>query len=78
MGDWYETIADAGKVLKIDGNNLMALELRGTCYYVLGEFEMAMNHYRQALKLDPEHTGCKAGHKLIKKIQKAKERFIKV
>jgi tetratricopeptide (TPR) repeat protein len=77
MGDWYESIADTGKVLKIESNNLMALELRGTCYYILGEFEMSQNHYRQALKLDPEHAGCKAGHKLIKKILKAKDKFSK-
>jgi len=47
----------------------VALELRGNAYYVLGELEMAMNHYRQGLKFDPEHAGCKNGHRLIKKIQ---------
>mmetsp|Transcript_17213 Transcript_17213/g.25751 ORF Transcript_17213/g.25751 Transcript_17213/m.25751 type:complete len:498 (-) Transcript_17213:146-1639(-) len=77
MGDLYEAIADAGKVLKIDTNSMEALELRGTCYYILGEFETAVNHYRQALKLDPEHAGCKAGHKLIKKILKSRDRFEK-
>ena len=76
-GDMYETIADAGKVLKLEPNNLEALELRGGCYYVLGEADMAMNHYRQALKLDPEHKGCKEGHRLIKKIQKSRDRYTK-
>lgn len=77
IGDMYESIADAGKVLKFDPNNLEALELRGGCYYVLGETETAMNHYRQALKLDPEHRGCKEGHRLIKKIQKSRDRYQK-
>ncbi len=74
MGDFYEAIADTGKVLKMESDSLQALELRGSSYYVLGEFEMAMNHYRQALKFDPEHLGCKTGYRLIKKIQSSKEK----
>lgn len=75
QGNWYEAIADAGKILKIDSNHLQSLELRGTSYYILGELELALNHYKQALKLDPEHTGCKQGHKLIKKIMKTTEKY---
>ena len=30
---------------------------------------MAMNHYRQGLKFDPEHKGCKEGYRLLKKLQ---------
>jgi stress-induced-phosphoprotein 1 len=59
MGDMYESIADTGKVLKFESNNIEALELRGGNYYTLGEFDAAMNHYRQGLKFDPEHNGCK-------------------
>lgn len=33
--------------------------MRGGNYYILGEFDAAMNHYRQGLKFDPEHQGCK-------------------
>jgi len=69
MGDLYEAIADTGKVLKMEANNIPSLELRGSAYYVLGEFESAMNHYRQGLKFDPEHNGCKTGHRQVKKIQ---------
>lgn len=69
MGDFYESIADCGRVLKLESDNLLALELRGSNYYILGELDMAMNHYRQALKYDPEHKGCKEGYRLIKKIQ---------
>ena len=28
-----------------------------------------MNHYRQGLKYDPEHDGCKGGYRLVKKLQ---------
>ena len=30
---------------------------------------MAMNHYRQGLKFDPEHKGCTEGYRLLKKLQ---------
>ena len=69
VGDMYETIADTGKVLKLEGDHMGALELRGSAYYVVGEFETAMNHFRQALKYDPEHKGCKEGYRLVKKVQ---------
>jgi len=68
-GDMYEAIADTGKLLKIEGNNIEALELRGNAYYVLGELESAINHYRQGLKYDPEHKGCITGHRQVKKIK---------
>ena len=64
----YDTIADTGKVLKMEPENIEALELRGGAYYILGELETAMNHYRKGLKYDPEHDGCKSGYRLIKKI----------
>ena len=68
LGDHFETIADTGRVIKLYGDSIDALELRGAAYYVLGEFVMAMNHYRSALKSDPEHEGCKKGYRLVKKI----------
>lgn len=68
LQEYYDTIADTGKVLKLESDNLEALELRGGAYYLLGEIETAMNHYRKGLKYDPEHKGCKDGYRLIKKI----------
>lgn len=69
VGDYFEAIADTGKVLKIEADNIESLELRGRCYYNLGELDMAMNHYRKGLKLDPEHKGCKDMFRIVKKIQ---------
>ena len=69
LHEFYDTIADTGKILKADTDNIEALELRGGAYYILGEIETAMNHYRKGLKYDPEHVGCKGGYRLIKKIQ---------
>lgn len=69
LGEFYETIADTGKVLKIENDNIYALEMRGVSYFNIGELDAAMNHYRQGLKFDPEHNGCKSAYRKLKKIQ---------
>lgn len=61
-------IADLGKVLKVVKDNLDAMTLRGNAFYELGELETAKEHYRKALKYDPEHKDSKAGHKKTKKV----------
>lgn len=68
LQELYDTIADTGRILKIEADNMEALELRGGAYYILGEIDTAMNHYRKGLKYDPEDKGCKSGYRLIKKI----------
>lgn len=70
LGDLYEAIADAGKALKSDPDDLDALELRGTAYYRLADHDMAKTHWQQGLKLDPEHRGCKAGYKTLRALTK--------
>jgi len=70
LGDYYGTIGDLGRVLKAHANHIEAYELRGDAYMKLGDHPTAINHYREGLKLDPEHKGCKAGHKFIKGIEK--------
>lgn len=67
VDEYYETISDTGKVLKIESDNIFALEIRGRSYYLLGEYDSAMNHYRQGLKFDPEHEGCKNAYRNLKK-----------
>eukprot|EP00531_Pseudo-nitzschia_arenysensis_P003757 CAMPEP_0116134338 /NCGR_PEP_ID=MMETSP0329-20121206/10591_1 /TAXON_ID=697910 /ORGANISM="Pseudo-nitzschia arenysensis, Strain B593" /LENGTH=511 /DNA_ID=CAMNT_0003629039 /DNA_START=139 /DNA_END=1674 /DNA_ORIENTATION=- len=73
-GDYYSAISDTGVVLKAYPKNLEAYKLRGMAYFWLNEHEMAIKHFREGLKLDPEHKGCKEGHKLVKKIDKKKKK----
>lgn len=73
-GDYYGVISDTGQVLKQYPQHLEAYELRGNAYGRLGEHDTALQHYREALKLDPEHKGCKEGHKFIKKIEKKRKK----
>lgn len=73
-GDYYGVISDTGQVLKQYSKHLEAYKLRGDAYTRLGEHDTATQHYREALKLDPEHKGCKEGHKFVKKIEKKRKK----
>jgi len=74
MGDYYGTVSDTGKILKVYNNHIDAYLLRGQAYFRLGEKDIALNHLREGLKLDPEHKGCKELHKMIKDITKKDKR----
>jgi DnaJ homolog subfamily C member 3 len=68
LQDYYETVADVGRALKLDETWIEALQLRGDAYYKIGEVDMALNHYRKILKLDPDNKVAFDMHKKIKKI----------
>ena len=74
LGDYYGAISDTGKLLKHNPQHLEAYRLRGQAYHKLGEHEQAIAHYREGLKLDPEHKICKDGHKKIKATEKKKKK----
>lgn len=74
LGDFYGTISDTGKLLKQNAQHLEAYRLRGQAYHKLGEHEQAILHYREGLKLDPEHKECKHGHKTLKMTEKKKNK----
>jgi DnaJ family protein C protein 3 len=71
MGDFFEAVADAGRAIKLEADSIDALEVRGRAYYLLGEHEMAMNHFRSALKFDPEHVTVKGHYRILKRLEKA-------
>lgn len=73
-GDYYGVISDTGKILKVHPKHLEAYELRGQAYVRLGEHDAAIQHFREALKFDPEHKGCKNAHKFVKSIEKKKKK----
>lgn len=74
LEDYFGVISDTGKILKIHSRNIEAYQLRGEAYFRTGEHDIALQHFREGLKLDPEHKGCKAAHKLIKSIAKKEKR----
>lgn len=73
-GDYYSVISDTGQILKAYPKHLEAYRLRGMAYLWLNDHDIAIQHFREGLKLDPEHKGCKEGHKLVKKIDKKKKK----
>jgi len=48
---------------------------RGKQFYVMGNTELALRHFREALKLDPEHKKCKSDYKQAKKLAKVMEKI---
>lgn len=69
-GRYYEAIADSGKVIKREKNNLAAYVMRGKAHYMLGEHDMAKRHAQEGLRMDPEHKECKELYKLVKSLAK--------
>jgi tetratricopeptide (TPR) repeat protein len=74
LDDYYGVVSDTGKILKVHGQNIEAYLLRAQAYFRLGDHDISIQHLREGLKLDPEHTGSKKLHKLIKSIQKKEKK----
>lgn len=74
IGDYYGCISETGKLLKQHAQHIDAYRLRGQAYMRLNEHEQAILHFREGLKLDPEHKECKAGHKLVKALDKKRSK----
>ena len=55
-------------------DNLSKLYKRGKGFYVMGNTELALRHFREALKLDPEHDACKAEYKQARRRRVAARR----
>ena len=60
-GDYYGAVSDTGRILKRKPDHLESYQLRGESYFRLGEHDLAVQHFREALIRDPEHAGCKKG-----------------
>jgi len=69
LGDAELALQDTGKALKQQKSNIQALELRGMAYYGMMEFELAQRHFREGLRTDPDHQGCKKAYRTIKKME---------
>ena len=68
-----------GEVEKVEAfdadDSLTKLYKRGRSFYVMGNTELALRHFREALKLDPEHQDCKTDYKQAKKLSKILEKI---
>jgi DnaJ family protein C protein 3 len=66
--NFADVAEDARAVLQIDETHVEALWLRGRAYYQLGELDVALTHFKQALKMDPEHRAIKAEFRRVKSL----------
>jgi cytochrome c-type biogenesis protein CcmH/NrfG len=63
-------VSETGRVLKAEPGNMHALMMRGRSYLHLNDFELAMRHFREALKFDPEHDAIKKEYRRVKSLEK--------
>ena len=69
LGELENVLADTGKALKVQASSIAALVLRGQAYYLMNEMDLAQRHFREGLRMDPEHKECKENFRRIKKME---------
>lgn len=69
LGELENVLADTGKALKVQASSIAALVLRGQAYYLMMEMDLAQRHFREGLRMDPEHKECKENFRRIKKME---------
>jgi len=74
MGDLDQAVADAARVLKMEGGNLAAYALRARALGRLGDYASARQHAQECLVFDPEHGECLAAYRILKTLARAKDR----
>jgi len=70
LGDFQIAMLDTRKILSADKNNLEAIALRGHAYYMLGDTQIAVNHFKEGLRSDPGHKKLKMLFRHVKKVLK--------
>ncbi|KAJ1640421.1 hypothetical protein T492DRAFT_929958 [Pavlovales sp. CCMP2436] len=66
-----EEVESAPRSTEDVDSDLEKLYRRGKQFYVVGNIELAIRHYREALRSDPDHKASKADYKKLKKLQRA-------
>lgn len=61
-------------VMKVDSNSADAIYVRGLCLYYGDHLDKAVQHFQQALQLDPDHAKAKQARLLARKWRELKER----
>lgn len=66
LKDWQSVLVDTRKILQSDKSSMDALLIRGRAYYYLGEHDNALTHWKEGLRLDPEHKQLKDATKALR------------
>ncbi len=70
LKEWNDVVFHAGRLLSLVPDGIQGLMLRGYGFYNLGDTEMAITHFRKALKFDPENKECKEMYHKLRNIVK--------
>jgi len=62
----------AANILRKNSNHTEALYVRGLCKYAIGEVDVAIDHFKRALRGDPDHKRSKTKLKQAKDMKKKK------
>jgi DnaJ family protein C protein 7 len=66
LGQFQEAQNIANDILHIDQRNVEAIYMRGVCLYNQGNIKQALNHFKRALHLAPNHGGAIINYKRAK------------
>eukprot|EP01083_Nonionella_stella_P112001 328942_1 len=69
-GRTQNALLDAGRVLKVRPRMLDAYLIRGKVFFSLDQLDMALDQYKNGLRMDPEHKQLKKAFKNLKKLRK--------
>lgn len=61
-------------VMKVDSNSADAVYVRGLCLYYGDNLDKAVQHFQQALQMDPDHAKAKQARILARKWKELKEK----
>lgn len=63
-----------GQILRLEPANVPALLLRGHAYLHLGDIPVAVRHFSEALRSDPDHREAMALFRSLKQLQRKREK----
>jgi tetratricopeptide (TPR) repeat protein len=69
-GLYADVIQTTGRLLKVKPSSLEGFLLRGQAYLYQGEEEVAMQHFKEGYKSDPDHKALKKAYKDLKQFKK--------
>lgn len=70
LKDHQSVLVDTRELLQQDKTNVAAMEVRAEAFYRMGDHEVAMNHYKEGLRLDPERREMKDKYNALKKLMR--------
>lgn len=75
LGDLGGVLEDTSAAINVDGHLVEAYCLRGDALFRNGEFLTVQKYYKEGLKLDPDHKGCRTSLKAVKRFAALKGEF---